>query len=103
MTRPGAFALATLLSLAFIGASAHEGHSHKKLMGTVRSINATRLELTLKDGTRPSIPLSKHTKILRGKESVGVDQLKPGLRVVVVLSEDDKTAEAIKLGVSPAK
>jgi hypothetical protein len=40
---------------------------------------------------------------MRGKESVGIDQVKPGARVIVVLGEDDKTAGSIKLGVPPGK
>lgn len=80
-----------------------QAHTHKSVMGTVKVIDATHIELTLKDGKHQSIPLAKSTMVMRGKDMVGVDQVKPGMRVVVVLAEDDKTAENIKLGTAPAK
>jgi hypothetical protein len=103
MTKSAAIAIAASLLISSTTASGHEGHNYKKLMGTVKTIDATRIELALKDGHQQSIPLSKHIKIMRGKESVGIDQVKPGARVIVMLGEDDKTAGTIKLGVPPRK
>lgn len=102
MTRSATFAVAAMLTLAPIAISAHEGHNHKKVMGTVKSIDTARIELSLKGGGNQTIPLSKRTMVMRGKEMVGVDQVKSGMRVIVVLGEDGKTAETIKLGV-PSK
>lgn len=103
MTKSAAIVVAASLLISSTTASGHEGHNHKKLMGTVKSIDATRIELALKDGQQQSIPLSKGIRIMRGKESVGIDQVKPGARVIVMLGEDDKTAGTIKLGVPPRK
>jgi len=102
MTRSATFAIAALLALAPNAISAHEGHSHKKVMGTVKSMDAARIELSLKGGASQTIPLSNRTMVMRGKEMVGADQVKSGMRVIVVLGEDGKTAETIKLGV-PSK
>ena len=73
-------------------------HTHKEVMGTVKSIDSARIELVLKGGKVLSIPLAKSTMFMRGKDMVGADQVQPGIRVVVVLAEDDKTAENVKLG-----
>lgn len=78
-------------------------HTHKEVMGTVKSIDSTRIELTLKGGKVLSIPLAKSTMFMRGKAMVGADQVQPGIRVVVVLAEDDKTAENVKLGPASKK
>ena len=80
-----------------------QAHTHKSIMGTVKAITASHIELTLKDGKSQAIPLAKSTMFMRGKEMVGADQVKPGIRVVVVLAEDDKTAENVKIGVAPKK
>lgn len=78
-------------------------HTHKEVMGTVKSIDSARIELALKGGKTHSIPLAKSTMFMRGKDMVGADQVQPGMRVVVVLAEDDKTAENVKLGPAPKK
>jgi hypothetical protein len=103
MTKSAVIVIVTSLLISPTTASGHEGHNYKKLMGTVKTINATRIELAVKDGPQQSIPLSKRTKILRGKEAVGIDRVKPGARVIVMLGEDDKTAGTIKLGGSLGK
>ncbi len=78
-------------------------HTHKEVMGTVKSIDSAQIELALKGGKILSIPLAKSTMFMRGKDMVGADQVQPGMRVVVVLAEDDKTAENVKLGPAPKK
>lgn len=78
-------------------------HVHKEVMGTVKSIDSARIEMVLKDGKVLSIPLAKNTMFMRGKDMVGADQVKPGIRAVVTLAEDDKTAENVKLGPAPKK
>ena len=78
-------------------------HTHKEIMGTVQSIDSARIDLLTKSGKVLSIPIAKNTMFMRGKEMVGADQVKPGIRVVVVLAEDDKTAENVKLGPVPKK
>jgi hypothetical protein len=78
-------------------------HTHKEVMGTVKSIDSTRIELVVKDGKVLSIPLAQNTMFMRGKDMVGADQVQPGMRVAVVLAEDDKTAENVKLGPAAKK
>lgn len=78
-------------------------HTHMTIMGTVKAIDATHIEVTLKDGKHRSIPLAKNTMFMRGKDMIQADQVKPGIRVVVVLAEDDKTAEHVKIGVDDKK
>jgi hypothetical protein len=75
-------------------------NTHKEVMGTVKSIDSTRIELVVKGGKVVSFPITKSTMVMRGKDMVGADQVQPGMDVVVVLAEDEKTAENIKL--SPA-
>lgn len=78
-------------------------HTHKEVLGTVKFIDSTRIELVMKGGKLVSIPITKTTMVMRGKDMVGADQVQPGMDVVVVLAEDDKTAENIKLGQAPKK
>lgn len=96
MTRSSLLLCAALLTAPAIV----QAHTHKVVMGTVKSMDSTRIEVTLKNGKVQAIPLAKSTMIMRGPDMVGADQVKPGLRVVVVLAEDDHTAENIKLPVA---
>ena len=90
-----------LLCTALLGIPAVlQAHTHKSLMGTVKAMDSARIELTLKNGKAQALPLAKSTMIMRGSEMVGADQVKPGMRVVVVLAEDDRTAETIKIPVA---
>ncbi|MBI3130293.1 MAG: hypothetical protein HYZ13_02950 [Acidobacteria bacterium] len=95
MNRPSSMVLTSALIFAPAIVSAH---THKEVMGTVKAIDSSRIELMTKNGKLLSIPLVKSTMFMRGKKMVGSDQVQPGLRVVVVLAEDDKTAETVKLG-----
>lgn len=100
MTRSSLLLCATLLAAPAIV----QAHTHKTLMGTVKAMDSAKIELTLKNGKVQAIPLAKSTMIMRGSEMVGADQVKPGMRAVVVLAEDDRTAETIKIPVAhPAK
>lgn len=99
MNRPASLFLTSALLLVASTASAHV---HKVVMGTVKSIDATRLELTKTDRKVLSIPLVKETLFVRGGSRVAPDQVKVGMRVVVTLAEDDKTAERVKLGPIPS-
>lgn len=93
MTRFSLLLCTTLLGTAAIV----QAHTHKTHMGTVKIMDSSKIELTLKNGKVQTIPLAKNTMIMRGSEMVGSDQVKPGMRVVVVLAEDDHTAETIKV------
>ena len=76
-------------------------HAHKEVTGTVKSIDSAQIELVVKGGKVLPIPLARSTMVMRGKDMVSADQVRPGIHVTVVLAEDDKTAENIKLGPVP--
>ncbi|WP_291272302.1 hypothetical protein [Geothrix sp.] len=87
-----------LCTTALLGSAAIvQAHTHKTLMGTVKAMDGSKIQLTLKNGKAQTIPLAKSTMIMRGSEMVSADQVKLGLRVVVVLAEDDRTAETIRI------
>ncbi len=79
---------------------AHSG-SHKKVMGTVSKVEASRLHLTAKDGKDVHVPLTAKTKYLHSGKVVAGTHLTPGMRVVVELSKDG-TAELVRIGKSGA-
>jgi len=66
--------------------SAHEGHAHK-MMGTVATVNDHRLEVKAADGKTAAVTLNEKTKILRGKVSARLQDIKAGERVVVTARE----------------
>jgi hypothetical protein len=82
---------------------AHNGHKHKTIMGTVKAISASHIDVTTPDGKDVDVPLAKETMFMRGDAMVGSDHVKPGTRVVIVLGEDDKTAAHVKIGVVQKK
>ena len=100
MNRASFFVLTSALLLV---PSLVSAHTHKVVMGTVKSVDAARIELALKDGKVLSIPLAKATLFIRGKDKVGADQVLVGMRIVVTLAEDDTTAEKVKLGPASKK
>ena len=67
-------------------AIAHEGHAHK-MMGTVATVNDHRLEVKAADGKTAAVTLNEKTKILRGKVSARLQDIKAGERVVVTAME----------------
>ena len=82
---------------------AHGGHKHKTLMGTVKTIDKTHISLKTTEGRTVSVPLVKNTMFMRGEKMVGADQVKTGTRVVIVLGEDDKSAQHVKIGTAKGK
>lgn len=98
-----AFLVLTVLALgSATQLLAHEGHDHK-VMGTVTMAAADHLILKDKDGKDVTIHVTKETKI-RAKQSVTVEDIKPGTRVVVttVTVKDQMTAKTIEVGVAAA-
>jgi len=81
---------------------AHEGHDHK-VMGTVTMAAADHLMLKDKDGKDVTILVTKDTKV-KGKQSLKVEDIKPGTRVVVtaVLEKDQMKAKTIEVGAAAA-
>ena len=87
-----AFALALTVTPT---AQAHEGHIHK-IMGTVTMHHDNHLEVKAVDGKTSVIVLNQATKIVRGKEKVKPDDIRPGERIVVgareVKNKEGKTS-----------
>jgi hypothetical protein len=82
-------------------ARAHEGHAHK-VMGTITMRHDNHLEVRTKDGTTVTITLTEKTSVVRGKQKVDLEALKPGERVVVDVGNGKApmTAREVKLGAS---
>lgn len=77
-------------------ALAHSG-SHKKVMGTISKIEATRLHITTKDGKDSDVKITSKTKFTLNKKASSLKAAKPGMRVVVELSSKGP-AETVHLG-----
>jgi hypothetical protein len=75
----GALAVAAVVALPG-AAGAHEGHTHK-VMGTVASVQGSRVDVKGTDGKVVAITLDGKTTITRGKTKTDVAALKVGERV----------------------
>ena len=96
----------TAASLVFVAALAvpalllaHEGHSHH-VMGTVKSITATNIEVKDADGKVVSCQLTADTQYRREEKPVTAADIMIGERVVVEASEVDgkMIAKLVQLG-----
>lgn len=77
--------LAGVAALAVAGASplvAHVGHDHK-VLGTVTMAAADHVMVKDRDNKDVTAYLTPDTKVVRDKKAMKVDDIKPGLRVVV--------------------
>lgn len=63
--------------------------------GTVKSISASSLVVTLKDGKTQALALARDSMFMRGSAMIDAAQVKPGMQVTVVLAADNKTAAHI--------
>jgi hypothetical protein len=96
-------AMVVLVMLAAPAVGAHEGHAHK-IMGTIASVRADRLDIKATDGKTASVVLNDKTKILRGTESVKTKDLKIGERIVATAMEQkNKTMVATELRVAAGR
>lgn len=90
--------ISTILMLTFLlamsAALAHEGHSH--VMGTVEVVTAAHIEVKTKDGKAVTVPITKETRYVKGKEKAAQTDVHVGDRVVVDL-EKSGTAEEVRL------
>ena len=85
--------------------SAHEGHD-QKIMGTVSTITATRLDMKTTAGKMASITLTTKTKVIHGAMAMKIDDLEVGDRVVVTASAEGKgplIAKEVRLGAAAVK
>jgi preprotein translocase subunit YajC len=73
----------------------------QKFMGTVKSVSATSLTITTKEGQEKTFTLDGKTKFLHSGETAAASDLKVGERVVVEADVHGKEAKAevIKFGV----
>jgi YHS domain-containing protein len=95
--------ITTVLSSIFILlgsiALAHEGHKH--VMGTVAAVAADHLQVKTKDGKAVTVPLTKATHYLKGKEKAAPADVHVGDRVVVDLAKGG-AAEEVRLASAQA-
>lgn len=83
-----------------LGASvalAHGGKSHR-LLGTVKELHEDHLVVTTPDGHQATVRLATTTQYEKDKKKVTKSVLTAGTRVSIQLSEDDKTAIAVRIG-----
>jgi hypothetical protein len=74
---------------------AHEGHLHR-LMGTVAAVSGERLQVKATTGETSEIVVNDKTKILRGATAQKTSDIKPGERVVVMMTESkDQAGKAL--------
>ncbi|HEV8580992.1 MAG TPA: DUF5666 domain-containing protein [Thermoanaerobaculia bacterium] len=96
------FALLLITIFAAGAAFAHGGKSHL-LLGTVKLLHENHLVVTSTDGHEVTVTLTATTQYEKDKKPAARSDLKPGARVSVKLTEDDKSAVKVKIGTVPAK
>jgi hypothetical protein len=77
-------------------AFAHAGHHH--VFGTVKQLAGDALLVHTKEGTDATIPLTKATIYRRGDAAATRADLVAGVRVVIDMTTDGKSAEIVKIG-----
>ena len=82
-----------------VTATAHEGHAHK-VMGTVVSITAEQIEVSIADGKKETIALTKETVFKKEKAPGTAKDVMVGMRVVlsVVEKEGKKSVTEVMVG-----
>jgi hypothetical protein len=96
------FALLLITAFAAGAAFAHGGKSHL-LLGTVKLLHENHLVVTATDGHEVTVTLTPATQFEKAKKPAKRSDLKPGTRVSIKLTEDDKRAVKVKIGTAPAK
>src|SRR3954454_19710748 len=91
----GVLFLVFALSIA-PGVLAHEGHVHR-VMGTVASVQGERLQVKATTGETSEVVVNDKTKILRGATAQKASDIKPGERIVVMLTETKDQAGKAQL------
>lgn len=96
----------TVIVLFFVlvaaSAFAHGGHVHTSIMGTVTMVHESQLMLETSDDKDVTVTLTPETTYARGDKAAKKSDLVAGVRVVIALEEDGKTAESVKIG-TPVK
>ena len=97
--------LALVASLALVATSAfaHNPHAATK-MGTVKQVQPNHLILTMSDGDQETVSLSPKTTYFHADDHAAkASELTPGMRVVVKMSSDGKTAASVKMSAPKKK
>jgi uncharacterized lipoprotein NlpE involved in copper resistance len=89
-------AVAAALVIAMIPVAAHPGHDHK-VLGTVVTVAADRLVVKDREGKDITITLNAATKVIKDKKPVRLDEVKPGVRVVVTAATNEQKVTIGKL------
>ena len=89
-------AVAAALVIAMVPVAAHPGHDHK-VLGTVVSVAADRLVVKDREGKDITITLNAATKVIKDKKPVRLDEVKPGVRVVVTAAVNEQKVTMGKL------
>jgi hypothetical protein len=89
--------IALLVAAIATAALAHAGHIHNYL-GTVKSVDDSRLVITTTESKDVSFVLTPATTYSREGKSASKSDLRSGVRVAVRVAEDGKTVTSIKFG-----
>ncbi len=92
-------------ALAAGALQAHEGHAHKKFMGTVTMADESHVMIKSEDGKELTFLLAKSTKLYRGKGKVTAQtaKIEVGERVVVSVSSDKEPYTAVEVRLPAGK
>lgn len=85
------------LGLSAAATFAHQGVEHS-ILGTVKEVFEDRMVVTKKDAKEVTILLTTKTACTRGKVAARHSDLAVGIRVVIQVEEDGKTAVTVKIG-----
>lgn len=96
-----AFILLLIATFAAGAAFAHGGKSHL-LLGTVKLLHQNHLVVNATDGHEVTVTLTPATQYEKDKKAAKRSDLKPGTRVSIKLTEDDKSAVRVKIGTAAA-
>jgi hypothetical protein len=89
--------IVTLFLFLFAAAAfAHAGHHH--VFGSVKQVTADALLVHTREGADATISLTKATVYKRGDADATRADLVPGVRVVIDMTTDGKSAEIVKIG-----
>jgi hypothetical protein len=101
MTRQLSVAAMALFTLALASGSvlrAHDGHKHT-IMGTVTMAAADHVMLKDTDGKDVTVHVTKNTKVTRDKKAMKAQDIKAGVRVVVMAVEEKEQMNATEIQV----
>ena len=88
--------LAILCLTAGTWVAAHPGHDHK-VMGTIASIDRSKVVVRTTEGQEKSVEITSTTKLTRGKKRGMVQELRVGMRVVVNVGDGAEPLKAKEL------